>query len=322
MINISKRKTYEQYVHEVKEINKNIEVLEEYKGAKTKILHRCLICDNKWYSQPSNILSGCGCPECAKKTIGLKNSKRSDDYKNQLYITNKNVELLGEYMGSHGRIKCKCKKCNHIWNPIADSLLRGHGCPCCSVENNSEKLRKTHDEYVKQLASINKNIEVIEKYKHAKEKIKHKCKICNHQWMITPSDALQNKSCPLCTISHGEDKIRRYLSNNKISFVPQKTYDDLKGIGNKCLSYDFYLPEYNLLIEFQGKQHKQPIEYFGGEEQFKIQQEHDKRKKEYAKLHKINLLEIWYYDIDNIEEILKQTINNLKSKSVETVIVV
>ena len=56
----------------------------------------------------------------------------------------------------------------------------------------------------------------------------------------------------------------------------------------------------------EGGQHEKPIDLFGGEEQFKIQQEHDKRKKEYAKLHNIKLLEIWYYDFDNITEILNK----------------
>lgn len=73
-----------------------------------------------------------------------------------------------------------------------------------------------------------------------------------------------------------------------------------------------------MLIEFQGKQHEQPIEHFGGEKQFKVQQEHDRRKREYAKLHKIKLLEIWHYDRNNIEKILTETLNNLKLKTVET----
>ena len=61
--------------------------------------------------------------------------------------------------------------------------------------------------------------------------------------------------------------------------------------------------------------------FFGGEKQFEIQQEHDKRKQEYAKAHDIKLLEIWYYDNDNIEEILNKELNNLKLESVETVMV-
>ena len=70
------------------------------------------------------------------------------------------------------------------------------------------------------------------------------------------------------------------------------------------MPFDFYLTDYNICIEYQGIQHYKPIEYFGGEETFKIQQEHDRRKKNYAQKHNINLLEIWYWDFKNIETIL------------------
>lgn len=42
------------------------------------------------------------------------------------------------------------------------------------------------------------------------------------------------------------------------------------------------------------------------EEKFEIQKEHDKKKKEYAESHNIELLEIWYWDFDNIEKILEK----------------
>jgi hypothetical protein len=66
------------------------------------------------------------------------------------------------------------------------------------------------------------------------------------------------------------------------------------------------------LIEYQGEQHEYPIKLFGGEKQFKIQQEHDKRKREYAEFHGIQLLEIWYWDFDNIEKILEETLSKIK----------
>ena len=65
------------------------------------------------------------------------------------------------------------------------------------------------------------------------------------------------------------------------------------------------MPKFNVLIEYNGIQHYEPVEYFGGERQFKIQQEHDKRKRKYAEDNKINLIEISYLDIDNIEIILE-----------------
>ena len=81
------------------------------------------------------------------------------------------------------------------------------------------------------------------------------------------------------------------------------------GLGNGNLSYDFYLPDYNLLIECQGVQHKEWQKTWMSKERFERQLEHDRRKKEYAKQHNIKLLEIWYYDIDNIEDILIKQLN-------------
>ena len=82
-------------------------------------------------------------------------------------------------------------------------------------------------------------------------------------------------------------------------------YDSLIGLGGGNLSYDFYLPDYNLLIECQGIQHESYTKGFHKtKKDFERQLEHDRRKREYAKQHNIKLLEIWYYDMDNIEDIL------------------
>lgn len=77
------------------------------------------------------------------------------------------------------------------------------------------------------------------------------------------------------------------------------------GVGNGKLSYDFYLPNNNLLIEYQGKQHEISVEYFGGDENFQIRKEHDKRKRDFAANNNIELLEIWYWDFENIEKLLR-----------------
>ena len=72
------------------------------------------------------------------------------------------------------------------------------------------------------------------------------------------------------------------------------------------MSFDFYIPDWNILIEFQGIQHEKPVDFFGGEEQFLIQQEHDRRKRKYAEDNNIKLLEIWYYEIKSIPYILDE----------------
>ena len=111
--------------------------------------------------------------------------------------------------------------------------------------------------------------------------------------------------CPYCERpTRGEQRIIDYLDCfMKNQYIYQQYYDGLVGINGGQLSYDFYLPTYNLLIEYQGELHDGTADKQTSEE-FEIQKEHDKRKREYAKAHNIDLLEIWYWDFDNIENIL------------------
>jgi len=124
--------------------------------------------------------------------------------------------------------------------------------------------------------------------------------------------------CPSCAIYKGEIKISDYLTSNAIYYITQKKFDNLVGLKGGLLSYDFYLPQYNLLIEYQGEFHdgKGGNGNYYMTQNLEKQKEHDKRKKEYAQLNSINLLEIWYWDFDNIESILDEQINSNAIKEV------
>ena len=104
--------------------------------------------------------------------------------------------------------------------------------------------------------------------------------------------------------SKGEIRIENYLIGNNFNYEPQKTYLGLVGLGNGLLSYDFYLPEENLLIEYQGHFHDGIANDYVAQN-LDYRQEHDRRKRQYAKDHNIKLLEIWYWDFDKIEDILE-----------------
>ncbi len=121
-----------------------------------------------------------------------------------------------------------------------------------------------------------------------------------------------NFRCPECNYSKGEETISNFLKNNNVYYESQKIFDGLTGLGGSYLSYDFYLPQYNLLIEYQGEFHDGNGNYYI-KKNLKKQQEHDCRKREYVKNNNISLLEIWYYDFDNIEEILEEKLSLFES---------
>ena len=73
------------------------------------------------------------------------------------------------------------------------------------------------------------------------------------------------------------------------------------------LYFDFYLPKYNLAIEFQGEQHYKPIKYWGGEEGFQRRLVNDNDKREWCKKQNIHLLEIPFTSFEKIDEILESS---------------
>ena len=110
-------------------------------------------------------------------------------------------------------------------------------------------------------------------------------------------------------MSKGEKKIAEWLRYNGIKYEYEKTYNGLIGLGGGLLSYDFYLPDYDLLIEYQGKQHEEYIcLWHDSYEDFEKQLEHDKRKREYANNNGIKLIEIYDYEKHIINEILNERI--------------
>lgn len=282
-------------------LDKNIEILEEYVDNSTKIKHRCKICGHKWNATPSNVKSCTGkiCPKCS----GVYQMTH-EEFLNEL--ENKypgQFVLINEFTGLCNDIKAKCLRCNSDIDKTAHSLLE-NGCrKCNSIEYNSNQF------YDKLNNLFNGDIIPLSNYVKASENMDFYKKSCGHYFSTTPNHLFNRQNCPKCNKSIGEQKIENLLIKYNIKYEDQKTFNDLRGINNGLLPYDFYLPKYNLIIEFQGEQHEHPIECFGGKEKFKVQQKHDKMKREYSKLHKINLLEIWYYDINNIENILIKELN-------------
>lgn len=129
-------------------------------------------------------------------------------------------------------------------------------------------------------------------YINSKTKIKIVCPRHNVFEQL-PYEHLRGKGCPICGESKGEKEIRNILLNKKINFIPQHKFDDCKNVNK--LPFDFYLPDYNICIEYHGEQHYKPIKWFGGDTVFNKLVERDKIKSEYCKLNNIKLFIIPYF---------------------------
>lgn len=147
-------------------------------------------------------------------------------------------------------------------------------------------------------------------YVGAKTKIKMLHNICNNIWEITPDNFLQGKRCPECNSrSNGEIIISKILTENEIEYSKQYRFKDCKN--KQPLPFDFAIfknKELIYLIEYHGKQHYEPITFFGGEKGFQYRIQNDKIKYNYCIENNINLIIIPYYKYKNIEEILLKII--------------
>ena len=306
-----RKKTNEEFLNELKEKNvhynnNDIEILEEYKRTHDKILCHCNICNNDFYKTPHDLLEGKYCQKCSISATGKDKLKTHSQFLREIQEINPNIEILGEYKGSHIKIKYRCKVCDTISEQTPTVMLQGHGCQNCANKKISECRKLKQEEVERRFDEIKEYVKIIGDYKGVNKKIKCECTICGYQWETVPNVLwFMGCKCPQCSFSHGETKIKDYFINHSIYYKSQQKFDDLRGVHNGLLSYDFYLPDYNCLIEFQGEQHEKSIKYFG-KEKFKSQIEHDKRKRDYAEANGYKLLEIWYYDYDRIEEILNK----------------
>jgi len=118
-----------------------------------------------------------------------------------------------------------------------------------------------------------------------------------------PISHLQGFGCNNCYESKGEKKIAKFLDKYKISYSRQHKFDECTGKRYK-LPFDFYIPSKRTCIEFDGLQHFQPVNYFGGVKAYEQLKINDKIKEYYCEDNYIDLIRIRYDQIDNIESIL------------------
>lgn len=249
-----------------------------------------------------------GCPYCAKE----KRRKSLDDFIKGANLIDRNIDIIDNYESMSKPLKFKCKNCGYEWETLPSKIQAGEGCPKCA-----NKIKPTKEEIIKKAREIHGekydyslvNMEEATNENHYKIKI-----ICpEHGIFEQPYHShLNGASCPLCHESKLERKTRLMLENNSIKYIPYWKTNDLKN--TLPLSLDFYLPEYNIGIECQGRFHFEPINALGGIEAYNKQHENDIIKNNFCKEHNIKLLYYTEDDYDNFlgEKLYKNTDDILK----------
>ena len=137
------------------------------------------------------------------QSVQEEKKKTHEQYVEEVKIKNPNVTVLGEYISSNTKILHKCNMCGKEWNSLPTNILSGHGCPSCSKIRNN--LKKTHEEYVKEVQIKNPKVIVIENYIDSETKILHKCSICGNEWKAIPNSILHGRGCPNCYLKKIKD---------------------------------------------------------------------------------------------------------------------
>lgn len=258
----------------------------EYINSKEKV---CIICPKhgEFWQLPTVHLQGCGCQKC-----GVENANKKQTLSIEKFIE-KAKRVHGdtydyskvEYANNRTKVCIICPKHGEFWQ-TPDCHLSGKGRRQCGYEAVSTKRGLPFEIFEKRANEIhdNKYIYVNNTYKNCSCKTKIICPIHGDFWQ-TPDHHLQGNGCPFCRESKLEKTINTLLKRHNLQNVRQKHFAWLKK-----MSLDFYLPNYKIGIECQGRQHYEAVDAFGGEKEFRTILGRDKRKKQLCEEHGVKLL--------------------------------
>lgn len=300
--------------------NGEYQKLSKYINNHTHISIKHKVCGNIYNASIATFKGGSRCPKCSANKTREKLKLNYEDIKESIEnLGNKQYVLLSSsYINSWSPITIKHLACGNVYESSWNSFQQGNRCPKCSIKQRAAKQKLSEKD-------IDKRIEIegcgeyvrLGRYINSRTNFEIKHLVCGHIYSVRWGNFHEGYRCPKCNFagksSKGENLIAKVLENKNIDYVTQFIFDDCKYVSP--LRFDFAINNANqnrILIEYDGRQHFEPVDYFGGEKSFKQTQIRDKIKNQYCKDNNIPLLRIPHWDFDNIEQILTDKLKELE----------
>jgi very-short-patch-repair endonuclease len=264
--------------------NGEIVSLEDYNGSGNPIRVRH-ICGYEWTTTPNRVVTQRkGCKKCVSDRLRMT----EEVFLQRLHVRhNGEIVALDKYKQSKIRIRVRHLKCGKVWSTEPRNVLR---CGCHDCAN-----RKTDSEFRDELREVhNDEIVALEAYETVRQSIlvRHKC---GKEWRVNPVDLIsKGTGCPWCATSHGNKEITKILTKHNFTFSAEARFETCRH--KIQLPFDFHLTEHKVLIEFDGQQHFEAVEFWGGEAALQERKKRDAIKNTWAKANGFQLYRIRYDD--------------------------
>lgn len=227
-----------------------------------------------------------------------------------------NIELLENnmYVNSHRGLNFYCHNCEDYFSISWNNLSQGKRCGVCDGKQVGiyHNIKYQFPDIAKEWHPTKNGESKPEDFSYgSNKKVWWLCPNGHEYLCLLSHRTLRSDGCPVCSISKGEKTIYDYLVKNNISF--ERGYPLPNCKYKKQLRVDFYIPDSNTVIEYDGKHHFIPVDFAGrgekwAKQEFKEVNKKDFIKTKYCKNNNIKLLRISYLDFNDIEQILTENL--------------
>ena len=219
-----------------------------YKLSREKVTIICPI-HGEFIQTPNDHLTGYGCRECGNEKLSRDRIQPFEYFLKKAKEVHGDTYLYDEksYISMNTKTNITCKK-HGVFSQIPSSHIQGRGCPVCRWDTISQKLSKTHDEFLKDAKAVHGDKYLYEKVEYVNNHTPVKITCPKHgDFMQAPGNHLQGKGCQKCVgkTSAAEQAIREFLKNEVE--VKQSCRTTIKP-----LELDIYIKSLKIGVEYNG----------------------------------------------------------------------